>query len=285
MKRERSARLILSLISVFLLAFSAGLWGVDAQDARAAVTCPVNMTSYWLLDETAGATFLDSVGGHDAVCNDTTCPDFTAGRVGNALLFNGVDDAVKVPADASFNWKLSDSFTIEFWMKTDSTYPCVGNQVMVGRDDSSTDLHWWIGCWDYSGVAAFRLRDTNGTGVLLFGSTPLNNGQWHHIVAVRNSATGENSLFVDGRLEDSIGFNYSTGFGSATSPINIGWLNLAPFYHFAGTLDEIALYDRAITETEIRQHYIDGAANTGYCTDDPPAAPQITSPAVSTSYQ
>ena len=281
MKSQSCTRSILSLISVLLIIFSAGLWCADAQDAGAA-TCPANMTSYWLLDETAGATFLDSVGGHDAVC--TVCPDFTTGRVGNALLFNGVDDGLKVPADASFNWGLADSFTIEFWTKTDSTNTCAGNQVIIGRDDSSTDLHWWIGCWHYSGVAAFRLRDTNGNGILLFGSTPLNDGQWHHIAAVRNNASAENSLFVDGRREDSVGFSYTTGFGSATFPINIGWLNLTPFYHFKGTIDEVALYDRALTETEIQQHYLDGAANTGYCTDDPPAAPQIISPAVTTAY-
>ena len=276
MKRQSVARQILSFIGVFLLVLFSGFPGSYPPETEAA--CPPAINSYWQLEETSGTTFLDSVGGHDAAC--TVCPDFTTGRVGNALLFDGVEDAVSVPSDAAFNWGPTDDFSIEFWMKTDSSNQCVGNQVIIGRDEDVSNVHWWVGCWGNSGVAAFRLRDKTGKSVLLFGGTPLNDGQWHHVVAVRNGATTENSLFVDGRLEDSKVVVYNDGF-AATAKINIGWLNLDGYYRFAGAVDEVALYNQALTETEIQQHYSSGL---GYCADIPPAVPQIISPAVTTAF-
>ena len=256
----------LSVLSFFLL--SAGLILAGATQAQAAGTCPPDITSYWMLDETEGTTFADSVGSHDAACSDA-CPGFTGGRVGNALTFDGSDDALTVPPDASFNWAAAASFSIEFWMKTDDASVCNGNQVIIGRDDSSTNLHWWVGCWDNTGVATFRLNNTTGAGALVFGSTDLTDGKWHHVTAVRDGNLGESSIYVDGKLEGSTDITYSSDFASAAASLNIGWLNLDTFYRFAGTIDEIALHNQALTENEIREHYFDGSVrlSKGYCPD------------------
>jgi hypothetical protein len=102
---------------------------------------------------------------------------------------------------------------------------CSGNQVVVGRDDGSTDLHWWAGCWA-GGKAAFILGDRDGgedTQVLV-GTTDLTDGDWHHIVAVRDGSEDENSLYVDGMKEAfKSEASYSTGFDSLTAALNIGW--------------------------------------------------------------
>ena len=247
------------LVAVFLI----------TEPAQSEVSCPSDITSYWMLDESSGTTFTDSIGGHDAGCIGSACPGFTSGRIGGALLFDGIDDAMNVPPDASFNWGSGASFSIEFWMKTDTASSCNGNEVIIGRDDSSTNLHWWVGCWDSTGVAAFRLNDKNGTSTLAFGSSDITDGKWHHVVAMRNATTSENSIYVDGKLEGSANITYSSGFDSATASLNIGWLNLDDFYHFAGKIDEIALYSRALTENEIMQHYFDGSVGLewGYCPD------------------
>ncbi len=252
---------LVSLVLFFAGSFPAG-------PAQAAGTCPSGMTSYWMLEETSGTTFADSVGGHTASCGGVSmCPDFTTGRIGNALIFDGATNGLNVASDASFNWAVADSFSIEFWMKS-SGGTCLGNQVVVGRDDTSTQLHWWVGCWDNTGVAAFRLNDKSGKGTLVFGSTDLADGRWHHVVAVRDGIAGENRLYVDGILEGSAKFTYTAGFDSS-APLNIGWLNLDPFYHFAGTIDELAIYSRTLADKEIRQHYTDGSVGLawGYCPD------------------
>ena len=81
-------------------------------------------------------------------------------------------------------------------------------------------------------------------------------GNWHHVVAVRDGVNDKILLYVDGEEKGSSDVNYTAGFDSTSSALNIGWLNLNPFYYFGGALDEIALYDRALDPVnDIQAHY------------------------------
>src|SRR4030042_3275522 len=130
---------------------------------------------------------------------------------------------------------------------TDSSSTCSGNQVIVGRDDERTKLHWWVGCTGSGGKADFNLFDVSGGSIIVLGTTDLTDGSWHHVVAVRDGTAGENRLYVDGALEGSKEKTYTQYFHSTIAPLNIGWLNLYPYYHFQGAVDEGALYDKALS--------------------------------------
>jgi uncharacterized repeat protein (TIGR01451 family) len=231
-------------------------------------TCPASMIAYWKLDEPNGVTTYDDFYyGHDGECADD-CPTLATGQVNGGQAFDGYNDGIDVPlvpGDDSFDWGAQDSFSIEYWLQPDSD-GCSGNQVVVGRDDSSTNLHWWTGCWT-GGQAAFVLGDTDGGGdiQILVGDTKLNDGFWHHVVAVRDASAGENRLYVDGTVEAATPATYTAGFGSPTVGLNIGWLDLLGGFHFDGILDEVAVYDRALSTDEIEQHYDNGDAGPGYC--------------------
>ena len=121
-----------------------GIWGM-ALLVFALLTIPVvtsyaqcssSLTNYWKLDESSGSsTFIDSVGGANALCTPPGCPILLPTlHINNALLFDGTN-GLNVPPQASFNWGMTDSFSIEFWMKTDPGSTCAGNHVIVGRDD------------------------------------------------------------------------------------------------------------------------------------------------------
>jgi hypothetical protein len=80
---------------------------------------------------------------------------------------------------------------------------------------------------------------------------------------------GINRLYVDGVEVDSAQHTYVDHFGSDTAPLNLGWLNLSPFYNFEGTLDEVALYNRALAAAEVSEHYNNGLVGKGYCVAPP----------------
>ena len=253
----RQRRAILYRILMVLTLFISLLIVTGSSYAQ----CTSGLTNYWKLDESSGSTFVDSVGGVNASCSAPNCPQFSAGIIGNALMFDGSNSGINVSPNASFNWGNSDSFSIEFWMQTDPVSSCTGSQVLVGREDSSTNLHWWVGCKD-GGQAAFSLFDKSGVGVSIAGTKDLTNSTWHHIAAVRDTSTGEIRLYVDGINEASQLINFADGFDSAVEGLNIGWLNLGGGYHFQGVADEVALYNRALSEGEIRSHYY---LAKGYC--------------------
>ncbi len=97
-----------------------------------------------------------------------TSPMATTGRVGTGDVratakrrggrcadFIGSNSEINVPpADFDFDSGANTSFSIEYWMMTPVGSTCPGNQVVVGRDDAVSTLHWWSGC-GAGGVPAF----------------------------------------------------------------------------------------------------------------------------------
>ena len=218
--------------------------GSDTQKFTIVVT--EGMIAYWKLDETSGATYYDSYDGHDGAC-EGQCPTPATGHIDGGQAFNGSNTGIDVPADADFDWGPTDSFSIEFWLQT--TSDCSGNEVIIGRDDSSTELHWWTGCQD-GGEAAFYLRDTGGTLAWVIGTTDLTDGAWHHVVAIRDAGVNEIRIYVDGTEEGATTVTYDNGFGSPTAALNMGWLNLSSGFHFDGVIDEAALYNVVLYNKE-----------------------------------
>ena len=215
---------------------------------------PAVMAHYWPLDETSGQSYADTVGSTSATC--TNCPMSVSGLIGQAAQdFNGINDELRVANIATVNWSANSSFTIEYWMKSDSA--CAGLEAGVGRRDSQTSLEWWVGC--DGGKARFQLTDRSGAGHTLVGTTDIDDGNWHHVAAVRDGGANENHLYVDGALEASAPVIYGDSFAS-TATLNIGWLdNNAGGSHFDGQLDEIAIHDGVVTDGELARHYVDGS--------------------------
>ena len=196
-----------------------------------------------------------------------------AGIVNDAQQFSG-STALNAPGGA-FNWAAGDSFSIEYWIKPDGTS---GVEVVVGRDDGGNSvLQWWTGIWD--GEAAFVLADKDpdgeGLGLYLRGTTDLRDDSWHHVVAVRDADAGMNRIFVDGEEENSVAVTYTAGFDVSVD-LNIGWINnTGGTFNYNGILDEVAVYGRALSPTEIEKHYQNGLDGKGYCEVEPTPTPDI----------
>ena len=242
---------------------AANAEGTDTQDfiitVLQAPLCPMDIIAYYPLDEVAGPPFEDTIGGNNADCSGSECPTSTTGIVSNAQSFDG-NDNISAPDIDSLEWTTESSFSIELWAKMDPSDSCAGNDVMIGRDGSG-NLHWWVGCLNSSNLAYFGLRDNSGHYEGTTSSTAVNDGVWHHIVAVRDNATDQNRIYVDGSLQGTTDYDYSGGF-AGSAPLSIGSLNTG--YRFKGQIDEVAVYDRSLTETEILTHYNEGSG-CNYC--------------------
>jgi hypothetical protein len=238
--------------------------------ASAFAACPEEMTSYWKLDGELNPPYLNEIDpDFDGECRTAgACPTPTTdAAVGEgAQVFapagvTGINIPARITLDAPFDWGADDSFTIEFWIKRASGI--TSTEVVVGRDDASTNLHWWIGLTN-TGRVAFQLKDVGNQGpAMLVGSTVVADGQWHHVAAVRDADQNKNLLYVDGVLDGFKDHDYSplgvgVGFKSPTAALNIGWLNLSPNYYFNGVIDEVALYDVALPERIAERHFILG---------------------------
>jgi hypothetical protein len=270
---------ILFVGALGLIFFTTGLVFADP---------PADTISYWKLDEDpAPAEYVDSVGTNNGVPGPAV-PAPTPGVVpvptitvpNTAQLFDGATTGIDVTADASFDWAANASFSIELWMnRVDNGGAYIAtNEVIIGRDDTYPlpavgTLHWWVGI-DKDGpapnVATFVLGDTGAwapaSAFGVTGTTDIANGQWHHIVAVRDDAAGAILMYVDGVLENQKAVAtgaYANGFDS-TEDLTMGYMffDAADFF-FEGSIDEVSLYDKALTLDEIKQHYVAGLSGQG----------------------
>ena len=144
-------------------------------------------------------------------------------------LTDGENTGIDIASHAEFDWAHDASFSIEFWVRTSEASTAQGNEVVIGRNDSGTNLHWYVGLRN-GGAANFALVESGGDlqdpTRYLTGTSDLTDGYWHHVAAVRDGAAEMTYLYVDGVLENSRQVPYTAGFDSESADLNIGWLNI-----------------------------------------------------------
>ena len=215
---------------------------------------PSDLANWWRGEGDAS----DSVGTNHGTLVGTA--GFSAGKVGQAFTFDGTGGVVSIPDSPSLD-SFTNSITIELWMKS-------------GQLTANSD---WQGIVT-KGITSWRLMGTTFAKTVYFGVTgvtPLdvtgtrevNDGQWHHVAAVYDGSTM--SLYVDGTLD--VSHAASGAIAQDSDPMYLGGDSNPPSgrsYLFNGMADEVSLYHRALTASEIRAIYIAGAP--GKC---PPAIP------------
>jgi hypothetical protein len=163
---------------------------------------------------------------------------------GGALQFDGVDDYVSVPHDGSQTGLTS--LTLEAWVKT--TMSGVGRAISKWTSGAGTGYYVLDGA--YNSKAQIRIYD--GTNSLLLPSNAIvNDGKWHHIVGIKD---GYNAyIYVDGALSNQA--SHSVGTINTTDVLEIGRYRSGPSEFFNGLIDEVRIYNRALSAAEIRYHY------------------------------
>jgi len=185
---------------------------------------------------------------------------FTTGEVGQAFSFDGVSSYVSIPDSPSLD-SFTTRITIEAWIKSNRTNAYWNWQGIICKGSSSWRLQARAGAT----TVAFSATGVSPNGDL-YGSRNVYDDQWHHVAGVYD---GINMfLYVDGTLDVS---QPATGSISLNSdPMCIGANGNG--YFFDGLVDEVSIYNRALTASEIQSIY--SAGISGKC---PLGAPVIIS--------
>ena len=239
-----------------------------------APTCPSGIISYWKLDETSGTTFFDAVGNINAT--STNVPTPVSGKVNGAQQFNGLSNRITIPANTMFDWAANASFTLEAWIKHPvGSY--TAEEVVIVRKATDSGLNIKLSFASTS--ITFQVRSKTNQNSSVTGSTNLYDGNWHHVVGVKDGNTNQLKLYVDGKLEGSTPTSYITGFDSPSAAFGIGYRPVTgDESFFNGVIDEVAFYNSALSINGVRQNYANGLQGNGYCYI--PVAPSITSLAI-----
>ena len=201
--------------------------------------------SYWEFDEGKGASVKDSAGGNDGVVNGAT---WLTGMKGRALSFDGIDDYVEIPGLLV----KSRNITISVWAN-----------LSMG-DTSGAEV---VSLGDYVGV---RLDGTNGNGVTGFyydgttwhattTGTFYAGAGWHHFVYVIDTSNNSQDVYIDGVVMGTTAHTQSIAYAGLGYNTFIGKHgNRISTYDFNGLIDDVRVYNRAMSNQEVLDLFNNG---------------------------
>ncbi|MBI4739775.1 thrombospondin type 3 repeat-containing protein, partial [Candidatus Woesearchaeota archaeon] len=193
----------------------------------------------------------DSINTNNGTVSGAT---WGTGKVSGALSFDGVDDYVSIP-DANFPTGNS-ARTIEAWFKTGSNTMQI---IFLYGTLVSEDATYLI---ILSDPARLCIGNWGGGPYERCGSAPANDNQWHHTALVYDGA-GNVKLYLDSNVELDYARTFNTSLTGTAMISGSGMQG----DRFSGSLDEVAIYGRALSVSEVQRHYQQGLSGGGYSGD------------------
>ena len=207
--------------------------------------------AYWRMNEVSGTTMVDSSGNsrNGTYANVTLAqagpqpavfPGFEATNL--AVAFNGSTSQGNIGTTGSLNG--TTDFSVMAWVKTTS-----GGVIIQQRDSSGSG---YVGQYQLSINGTVNFYVYNSTFQFnLNSSQSVNDGQWHQIVGVRSGANGY--IYVDGVLSAS-GSGTVQALSSSIGTY-IGYNQRDGNQYFNGTIDEVAVFNKALSSAGIQNLY------------------------------
>ncbi len=176
--------------------------------------------------------------------------EYVPGKSGNALEFDGEDDYVEIPDDSSLRFTSASDVSIVFWAKLEDD----AGWIIHNRDDPGGTAYWQIELRPDGNV--WSQWRTGATSHIAQSTTSVTDGGWHHMAVVYRGSETNTIIYIDGEFEDeatsSISGNLYESNTLKMGGYNTEWVN--------GTIDEVAIYNRALSQEEIQVHYAEGRA-------------------------
>jgi bla regulator protein BlaR1 len=274
--------------SVALLIALGSLTFTRAADRHSAAVAPSDLplhpSGWWAGEHNAH----DLTGANNGTLHAMS---FGPGMVGEAFNFNGSNGYVSIPASASLDVGAGGGFTIDCWI---NPVDVATDQPLLewnaNTDDSGVGVHLWISVRDGQGSGPgclfANLKNPQNNFILYTGPGLVTNGGFQHVALSYDKASGIARLYYNGAVVAEAGSpfpNYQPGTaaeldfgtrvaGAAGPP--------SPGTFFAGLMDEIGIYDRALSDAQIQYIYLAGRLGTrgapGWAPPDPSPGLQAT---------
>ncbi|MDD3816153.1 MAG: LamG domain-containing protein, partial [Desulfocapsaceae bacterium] len=223
--------------------------------APACAPAPANMVSWWGGDNNT----LDMVGSnHGTLINGTT---YATGMVNQAFSLDGVDDYVEI-ADTETGDFGSNAFSVNFWMYSNNNG---SNTYLLGKSHPDGGQGWDVRL----NSNTIQISGINGWAFNITSDASTTANTWHFISI--SSTDTEVNLYIDGVLK---GTSPRSTISSTTNPFRMGYTSNFGGTPFNGLLDEINIFNRALTPEEIVASYNAGSA--GICRMCTPVPTDVT---------
>ena len=233
------------LLVVLGLLGSARAWSQDFT---------TGLVGHWKLDAGTGTTAADEINANTLDLINT--PTWVAGQVGPgaiSFLQSSAERLTRQITSANALWMGTQNWTVMGWIKLTAV-------TNVDRGIAGTwngqDVFWY---WrlDSNNLQAFNIRLNSTTAVGCTANTAMTGTAWRHVaVAVVRSGTA--TFYTDGTADGTCpvsSLQASNIVNATDTPFNIGNIGSGQAgNHFDGTIDEVRIFNRALSEADIDAH-------------------------------
>ena len=202
-----------------------------------------DLVGYWKFDEGSGNIAHDSsvFGNNGTLING---PTWTTGQVNNALSFDGVNDYVDCGSITQY-----ESFSISIWVNPTANPNQIDSSYLSVYNGLDSNLRFSIAQNSFYNYVRWRLPDGNYVNYRLSNNGSLN--QWAHYVVTYDGVNDILKGYKNGQLQ----YTYNTGiYSNFGHGVRIG-MNGVNNWYFTGLIDEVRIYNRALSDTEIKRYY------------------------------
>ena len=210
-----------------------------------------SLIAHWKMDDSANnTTVVDSSGkGNHGATKLNTSALTTAGVMGSALAFNGTTDFISVPDKD--DWTFSGDFTIALWVRFESLNPKWWQSAFIAQDQGPGQKSKWIFSYDpVSKKTLFHINGPTTNGPIIQGHSWIAlTGTWYFVAVSRS---GNTYTFYRQGYPDGTQVN-ATPILNAAAPLTIGWAEGNDKFH--GALDDVVIFNRALSDVEIKALY------------------------------
>jgi hypothetical protein len=223
------------------------------------------LIGWWKLDETSGTSAADSSGTGNTGTLLAAASWTTDGMNNGALTLNGTTQSVSVPDVASL--ELAGSWTVSSWVNP-SAIPTSGNAgTLISKVGAGSRVNYWLGIDNASWLSGIGwllvFQDSTGTWTGGKYVTPINTGTWYHVVGVYDSTTTTKYLYLNGTLVVTQNVGVNTPTGGSGAPLTIGGTTYGSGNYLASIIDDVRVYNRALSATNIKTLYTSTGGTSG----------------------
>ncbi|MBI4019524.1 MAG: LamG domain-containing protein [Candidatus Aenigmarchaeota archaeon] len=195
--------------------------------------------------------------GNNGTCISmgSACAFTLSGKSGSAMTFDGANDNINVTNSNSLNFGASTDFTLSAWIKRDSRTGQSENIVLFKGDGAGNTKGYWVSVRGSLNQVRFAIsNDTGGfaaNNIQFDSNTNITLGEWHH-VTVTADRDGNATIYIDGIRESTRNISTVGNIDVSSKNLVIGALDPGN-WRFDGVIDDMKIWNRALSETEINQ--------------------------------
>ena len=229
-----------SRIQHALGAYAVGIWSFDEGIDG---SCP----------EGKDICDLSGYGNHCIFFNTVSWENDTPSGQGWAGAFEGSNsEGASCGNDTSLD--VADNLTIELWVKPNLFISHVSGQHRLINRMGWPDCGYYLFALNGGQVRFYGLNI--GAESSITSNSSLKVGAWNHIAVTYQNGADGTKIYLNGNFDKTGTAGPIDNCGSGGFYINIHWNN--PDYAFDGLIDEVCIYNQALTAVEIQKHYVEG---------------------------